>query len=42
MMVALGKEGLKTVEDLAGCATDDLIGYTEKKNGETVKTPFSR
>lgn len=39
MMVALGKEGLKTVEDLAGCATDDLIGYTEKKNGETTKTP---
>jgi N utilization substance protein A len=37
MMVALGKEGLKTVEDLAGCATDDLVGYTEKKNGETTK-----
>jgi N utilization substance protein A len=38
MMVALGKEGIKTVEDLAGCATDDLIGYSEKKNGETIKT----
>ncbi len=37
IMVALGKDGIKTVEDLAGCATDDLVGWTERKNGETVK-----
>ncbi|HUO54590.1 MAG TPA: transcription termination factor NusA [Rhodoblastus sp.] len=39
MMVKLGENDVKTVEDLAGCATDDLIGWTEKKNGETVRTP---
>ncbi|MGB9368464.1 MAG: transcription termination factor NusA [Xanthobacteraceae bacterium] len=35
MMVQLGENGVKTVEDLAGCATDDLAGYTERVNGET-------
>src|SRR4030088_369886 len=29
MLVALGANGVKTVEDLAGCATDDLAGWTE-------------
>jgi len=37
MMVALGENGVKTVEDLAGCATDDLAGWTERKDGETVR-----
>ena len=37
MMVALGKDGIKTVEDLAGCATDDLVGWTERKGGETIR-----
>ena len=37
MLVALGEADIKTVEDLAGCATDDLIGWTERKQGETVK-----
>ncbi|MDR3375556.1 MAG: transcription termination factor NusA [Ancalomicrobiaceae bacterium] len=37
MLVALGKDGVKTVEDLAGCATDDLCGWTERKNGETTR-----
>ncbi len=37
MMVALGKDGIKTVDDLAGCATDDLVGWTERKNGEVEK-----
>ena len=37
MLVALGEAEVKTVEDLAGCATDDLIGWTERKQGETVK-----
>jgi N utilization substance protein A len=39
MLVALGEHDVKTVEDLAGCATDDLAGYTERKDGETVRTP---
>jgi N utilization substance protein A len=40
MMVALGENGVKTVEDLAGCATDDLTGWTERKEGgETKREP---
>jgi N utilization substance protein A len=31
---ALGEGAVKTVEDLAGCATDDLLGWTETVNGE--------
>jgi N utilization substance protein A len=37
MLVALGENDIKTVEDLAGCATDDLTGWTERQNGETVR-----
>ena len=37
MMVALGENDVKTVEDLAGCATDDLVGWTERKDGETQR-----
>jgi N utilization substance protein A len=37
MMVALGENDVKTVEDLAGCATDDLTGWTERKDGETQR-----
>ncbi|MFV0281364.1 MAG: transcription termination factor NusA [Rhodoblastus sp.] len=37
MLVKLGENDVKSVEDLAGCATDDLVGWTEKKDGETVK-----
>jgi N utilization substance protein A len=37
MLVAFGEAGIKSVEDLAGCATDDLIGWTERKPGETIK-----
>src|SRR5918993_3562920 len=37
MLVALGENDVKTVEDLAGCATDDLLGYTEKQGTETVR-----
>jgi N utilization substance protein A len=39
MMVKLGEGGIKTVEDLADCATDDLAGWTERKDGETAKHP---
>ncbi|HMN36852.1 MAG TPA: transcription termination factor NusA [Hyphomicrobium sp.] len=31
MMVALGEGGIKTVEDFADCATDELVGWTERK-----------
>jgi N utilization substance protein A len=31
MLVKFGENGIKTVEDLAGCATDDLVGWTERK-----------
>ncbi len=37
MLVALGKEGIKNVEDFAGCAADDLVGWTERKDGETKR-----
>ena len=37
MLVALGEGGIKSVEDLADCATDDLTGWTEKKDAETVR-----
>ena len=37
MLVALGEAGIKSVEDFAGCATDDLIGWTERKPGGAVK-----
>jgi N utilization substance protein A len=43
--VALGEHEIKTLEDLAGCATDDLIGYYESgkdsggKSSERVRIP---
>jgi N utilization substance protein A len=37
MLVRFGENGVKTVEDLAGCATDDLAGWTERKDGEAVR-----
>ncbi|MEP7031366.1 MAG: helix-hairpin-helix domain-containing protein, partial [Pseudolabrys sp.] len=39
MLVKLGENGVKTVEDLAGCATDDLTGWTERKDGEAKHEP---
>ncbi len=39
MLVAFGENEIRTVEDLAGCATDDLVGWSEKKGGETTFTP---
>jgi N utilization substance protein A len=39
MLVKFGENGIKSVEDLAGCATDDLIGWTERKDGETKREP---
>ncbi|MFW2341576.1 transcription termination factor NusA [Brevundimonas sp.] len=39
MAVALGENGVKTVEDLADLATDEIRGGYEMKNGERVKLP---
>ena len=39
MLVKFGENDIKTVDDLAGCATDDLVGWVERKDGETTKHP---
>jgi len=39
MLVKLGENDIKTTEDLAGCATDDLFGWSERKDGETTRYP---
>jgi N utilization substance protein A len=39
MMVPLGQNDVKSIEDLAGCATDDLVGYSERKDGQTTRYP---
>ncbi len=39
MMVTLGEDGVKTVEDFAGYAADDLVGWKERKDGETKTFP---
>ncbi|HEY0925577.1 transcription termination factor NusA [Brevundimonas sp.] len=39
MAVALGEGGVKTVEDLADLATDEIRGGYEVRNGERVKVP---
>lgn len=37
MLVKFGENNIKTVEDLADCATDDLAGWTERKEGESTR-----
>jgi len=37
MLVRLGENDVKTIEDFAGCVPDDLVGWSEKKDGETTK-----
>src|SRR6266581_485765 len=39
MLVSLGENGIKTLEELAGCASDDLLGYVENKGNERVRIP---
>ena len=39
MLAAFGKHGIKSIEDLAGCATDDLKGWSESKDGKTIRHP---
>jgi len=41
MLVKLGENGVKSLEDLADCASDDLVGWTERGDGgETAKSGF--
>ncbi|WP_375656636.1 transcription termination factor NusA [Bartonella sp. CM120XJJH] len=45
MLVAVGEDGVKTIEDFAGYAVDDLAGWRERKEGQTqnfsgILTPF--
>ena len=37
MLVTLGKADIKTLEDFAGCAVDDLCGWIERKDGEVQR-----
>jgi N utilization substance protein A len=37
MLVKLGQNGVKSVEDLAGCASDDLIGWSERTDAGEKK-----
>ncbi len=39
MLVKFGENDIKNVEDLAGCATDDLVGWSERKDGENKRYP---
>lgn len=39
MLVKFGENDIKSVEDLAGCATDDLVGWVERKDNESKKFP---
>ena len=41
MLVALGKDDVKSLEDFAGCATDELVGWAERKDGEVTRYPGS-
>jgi transcription termination/antitermination protein NusA len=38
MLIALGEAGVKTVEDLADCAADDLTGWVERKKDKESET----
>ncbi|WP_262272086.1 transcription termination factor NusA [Microvirga yunnanensis] len=37
MLVAFGENDIKSIEDLAGCATDDLVGWTEGRGPEATR-----
>jgi N utilization substance protein A len=37
MLVAFGEHGIKSVEDLADCATDDLHGWTKSKDEKIIR-----
>jgi transcription termination/antitermination protein NusA len=37
MLVAFAEHGIRSVEDLADCATDDLDGWNEFKDGKVIR-----
>jgi transcription termination/antitermination protein NusA len=37
MLVTLGEQGIKSIEDLANCATDDLFGWIEEGAGKVTR-----
>ncbi len=37
ILVVFGENDIKSIEDLAECATDDLLGWYERKDGESVR-----
>jgi N utilization substance protein A len=37
MMVKLGENDVKSLEDFAGCIPDDIVGWTERKEGQSTK-----
>jgi predicted flap endonuclease-1-like 5' DNA nuclease len=37
MVAAFGEHGITSIEDLAGCATDDLDGWSESKDGKIIR-----
>ena len=37
MLVAFGERGIKSIEDLAGCATDDLYGWIEHSSAKIIR-----
>jgi N utilization substance protein A len=37
MLVVFGEHGIKSMEDLAGCATDDLHGWCELRHGRRFR-----
>jgi predicted flap endonuclease-1-like 5' DNA nuclease len=37
MLVAFVEHGITSIEDLAACATDDLDGWSESKDGKTIR-----
>ena len=39
MMVALGKDDVKSVEDFAGSVPDELVGWVERQDGEVTRHP---
>ncbi len=36
IMAKVGEDGVKSIEDFAGYAADDLVGWKERKDGETT------
>ena len=37
MLFVLGEHGIRSIDDLADCATDDLDGWNEFKDGKTIR-----